>query len=185
MLVNAVRKIDSWIGRISQSLVLLCGILVMLMAVAQTYGVVMRYIFNSPDPAAYELSQLFLLLGGVLSVAGVERLDQNVRNDLISSRFPPRVHMIIVSTIFPFLALVFTAILTWKSFDNALYAARIGQVSQSPWALPLAPIKFLIPLGFALLCLVLLSKVIHGVASLKSGKYEEEHGSGDTAVDSS
>ena len=90
-----------------------------------------------------------------------------------------------MSTIFPFLALVFTAVLTWKSFDNALYAARIGQVSQSPWALPLAPIKFFIPLGFALLCLVLLSKVVHGTAALKSGSYLKEKDGGDAATDSS
>ncbi|MBN1631134.1 MAG: TRAP transporter small permease subunit, partial [Thermoleophilia bacterium] len=136
-----VRKIDGWIGWISQFLVFISGVLVLLMAFAQTYGVAMRYIFNSPDPAAYELSQLFLLLCGVLSVAGVEKLDQNVRNDILSSRFPPRMHTIIVNTVFPFLALVFCVVLTWKSLDNALYALRIGQVTQSPWALPLAPIK--------------------------------------------
>ncbi|MBN1629266.1 MAG: TRAP transporter small permease subunit, partial [Thermoleophilia bacterium] len=99
-----VRKIDGWIALISQFLVFISGVLVLLMAFAQTYGVAMRYVFNSPDPAAYELSQLFLLLCGVLSVAGVEKLDQNVRNDIISSRFPPRMHTIIVNTVFPFLA---------------------------------------------------------------------------------
>lgn len=185
MIVKMMRKIDGCIGHLSQFLVFICGVLVLLMAVAQTYGVVMRYVFNSPDPAAYELSQLFLLLGGVLSVAGVEWLDQNVKNDLVSSRFPPRFHALIVNIIWPFLALVFVVILAWKSFDNALYAAKIGQVSQSPWALPLAPIKFLIPFGFALLLLVLLGKVIKGIASYRGGNYSSEQDSGDNAVQSS
>ena len=127
---------------------------------------VKRYIFDSPDSSAYELSTLFLLFCGVLAVAGVERLDQHVKNDILSSRFPPRVNSAVIETLFPLLALVFCAVLTWKSLDNAVYALQIGQVTQSPWALPLAPIKFVIPFGYGLLCLVLLSRFIHGVYGL-------------------
>jgi TRAP-type mannitol/chloroaromatic compound transport system permease small subunit len=39
--------------------------------------------------------------------------------------------------------------------------------------LPLAPIKFVIPLGYILLCLVLLGKVIHGIALLKSSNNQD------------
>lgn len=152
------------------------------MAFAQTYGVIMRYVFRSPDPASYELSQLFLLLCGVLAVAGVERLDQNVRNDIVSSHFPPRMNAILVETVFPVLSLVFVVVLTWKSFDNALYALDLGQHSQSPWKLPLAPIKFTIPFGFIVLCLVLVSKVVHGIRLIKGGHRQEAQNSGDTAM---
>jgi TRAP-type mannitol/chloroaromatic compound transport system permease small subunit len=113
---------------------------------------------------------MFLLLCGILAVAGVERLDRNVRNDLISSRFPQRMEVIALKIIFPFLALLFVAVLMWKSVGNALYALRIGQISASPWAVPLAPIKFVIPAGYLLLCLVLIGKFIRGFASLKQGK---------------
>jgi TRAP-type mannitol/chloroaromatic compound transport system permease small subunit len=116
---------------------------------------------------------MFLLFCGVLAVAGVEKLDQHVRNDLVASRFSPRIKHILLDTIFPFLALIFCAVLTWKSLDNALYALKIGQVSQSPWALPLAPIKMVIPLGYTLLCLVLLGKFIQGIRSFKSVKKQD------------
>lgn len=174
LFVIIVRAIDDWIKRISQYLLLLSGILILLMALAQTYGVIMRYIFKTPDPGAYELSMLFLLFCGVLAVAGVEKLDQHVKNDLVSSHFPPRMKLIVIETIFPFLSLIFCAVLTWKSLDNALYALKIGQVTQSPWALPLAPIKLIIPFGFTLLCLILLSRVINGITRLKNGDSREE-----------
>jgi TRAP-type mannitol/chloroaromatic compound transport system permease small subunit len=167
---GVMQKLDHWMGRITNSLLLLCGILILIMAWLQTYGVVKRYAFNSPDPLAYELSTMFLLFSGVLAVAGVEKLNQHVRNDLVASRFPARMKAIVISTIFPILALIFCGVLVWKSLDNAIYALQIGQVSQSPWAVPLAPIKLIIPFGYTLLCLVLIGKFIQGVALIRGSK---------------
>jgi len=140
LFARVMRKLDHWIGRASLALMLVSGIMVLLMAWGETYGVVKRYVFHAPDPFAYELSTMFLLFSGVLAVAGVEWLDRHVRNDMIASRFPPRMRVIVLNTIFPLLALIFCIVLTWKSLGNALYALEIGQVSQSTWALPLAPI---------------------------------------------
>jgi len=165
-----MQKLDHWLGRASHTLILISGILILLMAWVETYGVIKRYAFNAPDPLAYELSSMFLLFCGVLAVAGVERLDRHVRNDLVASRFPSRVKVIVLSIIFPFLSLIFCGVLTWKSLGNALYALEIGQVSQSPWALPLAPVKLVIPLGYTLLCLVLIRKFVQGIALLRGGK---------------
>jgi TRAP-type mannitol/chloroaromatic compound transport system permease small subunit len=170
VLMSVIRKLDYGIGRISHILMLVSGALILLMAWIETYAVVKRYIFHSPDPAAYELSTMFLLFCGVLAVAGVERLDRHVRNDMIASRFPERMKVILLQTIFPLMALVFCVVLTWKSMGNALYALDIGQVSKTSWALPLAPIKFVIPLGYILLCLVLLGKFCRGINTLKGAK---------------
>jgi len=166
LFMRVIRKLDEGIGRISQWLMLVSGGLILLMAWIESYGVVKRYIFNNPDPAAYELSTMFLLFCGVLAVAGVERLDRHVRNDLIASRFPERFKVIVIQTIFPLMALIFCVVLTWKSLGNALYALDIGQTTKTSWALPLAPIKFVIPLSYTLLCLVLFSKLCRGINNI-------------------
>jgi TRAP-type mannitol/chloroaromatic compound transport system permease small subunit len=145
---------------------LFSGILIFLMAWLQTYGVTKRYIFHAPDPTAYELSTMFLLFCGVLAVAGVDRLNRHVMNDLISSRFPATLKLVSTGIIVPILALVFCYVLIWKSMDNAIYALQIGQTSQSPWALPLAPIKFVIPAGYILLALVLVLRLVQMIAAL-------------------
>ncbi len=170
MLMRVIRKLDDGIGRISHLLMLVSGILILLMAWVETYGVVKRYVFHSPDPLTYELSTMFLLFCGVLAVAGVERLDRHVRNDLVASRFPERIRVIVLQVIFPLMALVFCTVLTWKSLDNAIYALQIGQTTGSSWALPLAPIKLVIPLGYTLLCLVLLGKFCRGINRLRGAK---------------
>lgn len=174
MFIKVIQKLDHWLGRASHLLMLLSGILVLSMAWIESYGVVKRYVFHNPDPAAYELSTMFLLFCGVLAVAGVERLDRHVRNDMLASRFPERFKAIVLQTLFPLMALIFCAVLTWKSLGNALYALEIGQVSKTSWALPLAPIKFVIPLGYTLLCLVLLGKFVKGVARLKGGREPDQ-----------
>jgi len=174
MFNRVMKRLDHWIGRASLFLMLVSGILILLMAWVETYGVVKRYVFHAPDPLAYELSTMFLLFCGVLAVAGVERLDRHVRNDIIASHFPQLMRVIVLKTIFPLMALIFCAVLTWKSVGNALYALQIGQVSQSPWAVPLAPIKFVIPLGYTLLCLVLIGKFCQGIAILRGGKEPDQ-----------
>ena len=171
---KVMRQVDHWLGRVSNWLLLISGIMILLMAFAQTYGVFRRYVFNSPDAAAYELSSMFLLFCGVFAVAGVEKLNRHVMNDIVSAHFPARMKAIVTSTLFPLLALIFCAVLTWKSLDNALYALKIGQVTQSPWALPLAPIKLIIPVCYILLCIVLLSKLLHGIALIKNGKNQDQ-----------
>jgi TRAP-type mannitol/chloroaromatic compound transport system permease small subunit len=136
------------------------------MAFLSTFGVIMRHAFD-PEPYSYEFSSMFLLFSGVLAVAGVELLDQHVRNDLLASRFPLMMKIIVINIIAPILALTFCTVLTWKSLDNALYALDIGQTSQSTWRIPLAPIKFMIPFGFTLLGLILISKLVKGINLLR------------------
>jgi len=171
---RVMQKLDHWMGRASLFLMLVSGIMILLMAWGETYGVFKRYVFHAPDPFAYELSTMLLLFCGVLAVAGVERLDRHVRNDLVASRFPQGMKVITFRVIFPLLALLFVAVLTWKSLGDAMYALEIGKVSQSTWRLPLAPVKFVIPFGYILLCLVLIGKFCQGIALLKGGKYRDQ-----------
>lgn len=174
MFNRVMQKLDHAISRASLFLMGLSGFLVLLMAFLSTYGVIRRYVFENPEPYSYELTTMFLLFCGVLAVAGVEWLDRNVRNDIIASRFPPRMKVIVLDTIFPLLALIFCAVLTWKSLGDASYALKIGQVSKSTWAVPLAPIKFVIPFGYILLCLILIGKFCRGVVLLRGGKKPDQ-----------
>jgi len=60
---------------------------------------------------------------------------------------------------------------TWKSFTTSLYSLKIHEVSSSAWAVPLFPIKIVVPVGYALLVIVLLLKLAQGVAELASGSF--------------
>jgi TRAP-type mannitol/chloroaromatic compound transport system permease small subunit len=148
--------------------VVLGGALMVLLALASTYGVARRYVFGDPDPHVYELNLIFLLLCFVVAVSGVERLNRHIRVDLIATHMPQGAQVILLNIIGPIVGLFLCAILTWKGWSDAWYAFSIGQVSASAWPVPLSPIKIIIPIGYALLCLVLIARLYRGLVSLKT-----------------
>jgi TRAP-type C4-dicarboxylate transport system permease small subunit len=167
-LTSKVRKIFTYIMKhTNQVFLALSGILVFLMAWIVTYGVIMRYAFESPNPWVYEISAMFLLLCGVIAAPAVERIGRNIKNDILITRFPSKLHQVFLQLIIPLLAFPCCIILTWKSWDNATFALQIGQVTQSGCAIPTAPIKYVIPVCYGLLSVVVIAKIADGVAYVR------------------
>jgi TRAP-type mannitol/chloroaromatic compound transport system permease small subunit len=158
--------LDHIIGRVADSALVISGILILVMSVLSTYGVGRRYLLHSPEPYSYELSTMLLVACVVFAVAGLQRHKRHLRVDFIANFLPTTLQNVLVDILTPILGLFFVVIITWKSWDNALYSMSIGETSQSSWEEPLFPIKFLVPIGMALLCLVLTAQLTRGVAIL-------------------
>jgi TRAP-type C4-dicarboxylate transport system permease small subunit len=170
-----VRQIlDPWIERVNRVFIVFAGSLIVVMAFLSTYGSIRRYAFNSPEPVSYEFSKMFLLLSFVLALAAVERLDRLLRCDLLLTRFPENVRNIISNIISPAFGITFFGIITWISFDDALYALEFNHHTFSAWPVPLFPIKVFIPIGYGFFCIVLLLRLVLGLLHLKTsfGKSE-------------
>jgi len=173
-LVSEVKgKIDNIIDKASHVFLVLSGILIVIMMFTATYGVVRRYAFHSPEPYSYELSTMFMVFTFVFAISAVEKLGRHIRVDFISSRLSKRAQHIVLNIIAPIMGLFFAFILTWQGLEVALFSMQIGEVSSSSWREPLFPIKLMVPVGYALLLLVLLTRIYKGFASLRkipSGK---------------
>lgn len=163
------QKVDHLIEYLSRLFLVLSGAMIVGIVLCATYGVIRRYAFNSPEPYSYELSIIFLLLCFVFAVADLEKTGRHIRVDIVSARLPEGAQAILLNIVGPILGLFACSILTWKSWDVAMFSLRIGEVSTSIWAVPLFPVKIAVPVGFGLLCLVLLTKIYRGIASLKGG----------------
>ena len=173
---NKIRGIlGKLLYHVSEVLLLISGILVFMMAWIVTYGVVMRYIFNAPNPYVYEISIMFLLFCGIFAVPAVERMNRHIHNDILVARFSPEVREIFVQLIIPILALPCCVILTWKGWASAAFAFKIGQETPST-LFPTAPIKFTIPICYGLLSIVVIGKIFNGLSLLKNkiGKRTKE-----------
>ena len=154
------------IGRVSDLSLIISGVLILLMSLLSTYGVGRRYLLNRPEPYSYELSTMFLVACVVLAVAGLQKHRRHLRVDFIAQYLPEGLQDFLINIVTPVLGLFYVSIITWKSWENALYSLSIGETSQSSWEEPLFPIKLLVPIGMALLCLVLMTQFGHGIASL-------------------
>ena len=161
------QKLDRIIEQTSHVFLVLSGILIVVMMFTATYGVVRRYALNSPEPYSYEISTMFLLFSFVFAISAVERLDRHIKVDFISSRLPEQVQHIILNIIAPLMGLFFAFMLTWPGFETSLFSLKIGEVSSSSWREPLFPIKLMVPIGYAMLVLVILGRLYKGFSSLK------------------
>jgi len=162
-----INKADRVLDKASKVFALLSGILILLMAFTASYGVVRRYIFNSPEPYSYELSTIFLLWTFVLALAYLEKLDMHLRVDFFVVLLPKKFRLFMLNVIGPIFGLVFCSVLTWGGWTAAIYSFEIGEKSMSIWAIPLFPVKIIVPVGYGLLSTVLLLKIIRGFLSLR------------------
>jgi len=168
ILSNKIFQKFEWIlDRASFVFLYISGFLTLIMGFTVTYGVVMRYVFEKPQMEVYELSMMFMVAGLVFAVAYVQRDDRHLCVDFLSSRMPPNVQEILLRVIVPIAGLFYVGVLTWKGWTAAMYSLSIGETSQSVWQEPLFPVKIIIPIGYGMCCLVLLSQITHGIASLK------------------
>ena len=161
-----LQVLDRLIGRLSDMGLIISGIFILLMSFLSTYGVGRRYLLHKPEPYSYELSTILLVACVVLAVAGLQRHSRHLRVDFMANRLPAHVQSTLINIVTPVLALFYVVIVTWQSWANAIYSMKIGETSQSSWEEPLFPVKLLVPIGMALLCLVLGAQLSSGITTL-------------------
>jgi TRAP-type C4-dicarboxylate transport system permease small subunit len=162
-----INRADRIIERVSYAFTILSGILIVLMTFVASYGVIRRYVFRSPEPYSYELSMMFLLWTFVLALAYLEKQDGHLRVDLFVVLLPKKIRDFLLNVICHLLGFVFCAVLAYEGWTVAMYSLEIGEKSMSVWGVPLFPVKIVIPIGYGLLCIVLLLKIVQGILRLK------------------
>jgi TRAP-type C4-dicarboxylate transport system permease small subunit len=162
---KAIIALDFWASRISHGLSVVAGIICVGMIFTATYGVFRRYLFRSPEPYSYELSMIFMVWSFVLAVPIVQVLEQHIRTDIFVQFFPKSVQVFLSRWVTPIIGLFYCSLLTYKGIDVAIYSYKVGDTSMSVWAIPLFPIKVFIPIGFAALTFVVLTKFLHNIVS--------------------
>ena len=178
MIINAIRKIIRWINGTSTIFIYLSGILTVLMSFVATYGVVRRYVFNSPEPYSYELSMILLLWTFVLGISYVEKMDSQLRVDFFQALMPEKIRFFIIRILSKLIGIFFGFVLTWKGWQLAMYSLRVSERSTSIWSVPLFPVKIFVPIGYGLLTLVLLVKllsIIPGINEDSDGIENTDH----------
>jgi TRAP-type C4-dicarboxylate transport system permease small subunit len=164
--MKIVRILDKIVEMLSKLALLCGGLLLLAMAINVTYGVVARYAFNSPSVYAMELTKLLMIPALVLAVSYVQRFDKHLQVDFLSSRFPRKAKLIVHDIVVPLLGMFVIYVMVWKGWESATYARSIHETSYSSWAEPLWPVKMVIPVGYALLFLVMVAQLCKAVTAL-------------------
>jgi len=131
------------------------------MIVLITLQVILRRLFNSPIDYTDEVSGYLLVGVTLLGLAYAMEKGDHIRVDMGLERLPPavlrwlRIGWCIVG-------IAFSALLAFETGAYALESARMGSVSIDSQTL-VAPIQALLPVGFILLALELLTQLLDAV----------------------
>ena len=163
---NAISLLSEWSGRTVRWL-----LVPLIISIA--YDVFMRYVFNAPTIWSFALSYMLGATVIMIGFAYVLYHRGHVSVDLIYSKFPTKVKLIIdiVFTIIFFFPLFL--MLTKVSVEHAIWSCSVHETAtDSVWFQIIWPFKIVVALGFALLFLQGVANFLKDVMQLIQGGSE-------------
>jgi len=136
-----------------------------LMMLLTVVDVFMRYVFNAPITGATEVSELMMVIVVFPALAWIAVERSHIRVDMLVVKWPRRVQLI-VEIITLLLALGTFVIITWQSFLESIEV----RMATSLLEVPESPFHWIMTLGFAMLCLAIVSLVIQNVVAIAKGE---------------
>jgi TRAP-type C4-dicarboxylate transport system permease small subunit len=132
------------------------GILVIMMFLT-AMDVFFRYIFNRPITGSYELIEFMMATLVAFGIAYCAVIDGHVSVDLVVARFSEKTQAIIGS-ITSLLSLCLFILITWQ---NILYIRENfhSKLTSAVLFIPVYPFIVAMAIGFAVLCMVLLTNL--------------------------
>ena len=140
--------------------------IIALMMFLTRIDVVLRYIFNSPIPGVYTLSEMFMIAAVFPAVAYVQQKKGHVRVDILIDKLKGRPRIVFeLATLF--LALVCFAIMGLDSGLLAWNAWVTGDYDMGSIEIPFWPAKSVMTVGIGLLLWRFITDIGHHVAELR------------------
>ncbi len=137
----------------------LAGSLAVIMMAALVREVGGRYFFNAPTDWAVDLNA-FLLVGMVyIGSAFTTSVDGHVRADFFYGRFGKR-GKARLDLVIDAVCIYYAVVVTWEGWKLAWESLVYGEVSTGGVRWPLFPFQVLVPLGAALVILLLVVRII-------------------------
>ncbi len=127
--------------------------------------VFMRYVLNTPITGATEISELMMVIVVFPALAWIALERSHITVDLLVSKWSKGVRLT-VEIITLLFALGTFGIITWQSF---LESSEVKDTT-SLLKVPESPFHWIMTLGFALLCLAIISLVVQNGISIARGE---------------
>lgn len=161
-LLTLARAIDAVSERVGRAV----SWLVLVAVLISTANALVRYAFNYSSNAFLEMQWYLFAAVFLLGASWTLKRNEHIRIDVVTGRFPPRVHAWIDIFGGLFFLLPLTVVVLATGIPFALEAMRDGEMSSNAGGLVVWPAKLLIPLGFGLLALQGVAEIVKRIAYL-------------------
>ncbi len=126
--------------------------------------VTLRYLFNRPITSSYELTEFMLAVLIAFGLAYTAVRKGHISIDFLTSRFSPRVQAFL-SAISSLMGIGLLSLITWQSIVYA-ESLRVSGSTTMVLHLPIYPIVWVVVVGSAIFCLVLIVDLLNHLAEL-------------------
>jgi len=152
--------IEKGINGLNEKVGNLCAFLIIPLILVIVYEVFMRYLFNAPTVWAFEATTLIYGVHYMLGLAYTHKHNGHVAIDVFESRLPerPRIILRIIANL-----VIFVPTLGLFGVWSVIYAATSWhnwEKASTSWAPPFYPFKTIMAIGFVLLFLQGIAKLI-------------------------
>lgn len=169
-----IDRFSAWVGKSFAWCILV-------LALATTYEVFVRYVLRDPTSWAFDIS--YIMYGTLFMMAGGYALSRNahVRGDFVYRLWPPRIQASIELVLYflffypGVLALIYAGIAyaaeSWSYMPYGPSGLR-GEISiNSPAGVPVFPLKTILPIASAVLLLQGIAETIRCILCIKTGEW--------------
>jgi TRAP-type C4-dicarboxylate transport system permease small subunit len=147
------------INQLTKALGMVAGISVAMMMVHVMADVLGKYLLHMPVPSTAEVVANYYIIACVfLSLAYIEARESAISVDLVYDHVGPAAKRL-MRKIGQIATLFFYTGLGWFSWDVAMRAYRVGETMDGLWRVTTWPAKFILPIGLALACMILIVKI--------------------------
>ena len=149
---GAAARLARAIDRLGAAAATISGLALLAITLIACFEVASRYLFNRPTIWAWDVNVQLMATMVMLGLAHVHRRDLNVRVDVLTAALPPRAQAVL-SLAFGAVLIAVAAVNVWTCWAYFQRSWSRDEHASSLFAPPLWPVKFMFPLGAALLLL--------------------------------
>jgi TRAP-type mannitol/chloroaromatic compound transport system permease small subunit len=162
-----IDSLSTWVGKSFAWLILV-------LTLAMTYEVFVRYALNAPTTWAFDFS--YITYGALFLMSGAYTLSRNahVRGDFLYRSWPPRRQATLDLVLYFIFFLPGICALVYSGWFYARMSVRFLEVSIfSPAGIPVFPLKVLIPLAGTLLLIQGIAEIIRCILCIRQGAWPQ------------
>jgi TRAP-type mannitol/chloroaromatic compound transport system permease small subunit len=157
--------------------------LVLLLILAMSYEVVMRYVFNAPTMWAYEVAAMLMGTSFLLTIAYAMVTESHVRVDFLYARLCPRRRALVDLVGYAGFLLPVALWMTWALWSYLAQAYASGETTgQSAWNPVVWPFRVAYVAGFVLFMLQIAAEIMRCILGLRGEEVPQREGQPDVAA---
>ena len=151
---------------IVKNLSYLAAVMLVLMVLAISSDVILRYSINTPLKWVFEATEYALLFMTFLAVTWVLKKDEHVRLDAVLNALGPKLRATVEALTSLVMAVV-CLVITWSSTHYTIYLFQNHITIQKYYNIPQFTVFFIVPVGFFLLFIQSLKRIYQYIRQIR------------------